>query len=306
MNNRWKIFKNLDIRLASLVLAMLMWFHAATEREYQQKIYCPVLVSNIPSGFVLAATPPLVPCQIKAKGKDMIVFKLNPPKVLADMANRQVKKLTFDLSPELLRYPFNLKAVEAAFVISEITVNLDRLGQKEVRVLPDVSGIPASGYIVCDSTAAEPSLVIISGPQRLLEKIDSVYTWPVKVDGRSENQRVRCRVAPPDTLLFRAEPESVWVKLCFEKTQERLYKNVPVALLNRGQGYLVSFSPGTIDLAVSGPQQVLQQAEAGQFKITLDLKGLAPGHHRLQAVIELSDKLELIAADPRDFEVDIK
>ncbi len=306
MNNRWKIFKNLDIRLASLVLAMLMWFHAATEREYQQKIYCPVLVSNIPSGFVLAATPPLVPCQIKAKGKDMIVFKLNPPRVLADMANRQVKKLTFDLSPELLRYPFNLKAVEAAFVISEITVNLDRLGQKEVRVLPDVSGIPASGYIVCDSTSAEPSLVIISGPQRLLEKIDSVYTWPVKVDGRSENQRVRCRVAPPDTLLFRAEPESVWVKLCFEKTQERLYKNVPVALLNRGQGYLVSFSPGTIDLAVSGPQQVLQQAEAGQFKITLDLKGLAPGHHRLQAVIELPDKLELIAADPRDFEVDIK
>ncbi|MDO9068330.1 MAG: CdaR family protein, partial [Deltaproteobacteria bacterium] len=281
-------------------------FHAATEREYQQKIYCPVLVSNIPSGFVLAATPPLVPCQIKARGKDMIVFKLNPPKVLADMANRQVKKLTFDLSPELLRYPFNLKAVEAAFVISDITVNLDRLGQKEVRVLPDVSGIPASGYIVCDSTAAEPSLVIISGPQRLLEKIDSVYTWPVKVDGRSENQRIYCRVAPPDTLLFKADPESVWVKLCFEKTQERLYKNVPVALLNRGQGYLVSFSPGTIDLAVSGPQQVLQQAEAGQFKITLDLKGLAPGHHRLQAVIELPDKLELIAADPRDFEVDIK
>jgi YbbR domain-containing protein len=51
---------------------------------------------------------------------------------------------------------------------------------------------------------------------------------------------------------------------------------------------------------------LLKQAEAGQFKITLDLKGLAPGHHRLQAVIELSDKLELIAADPRDFEVDIK
>jgi hypothetical protein len=306
MNNRWKIFKNLDIRLASLVLAMLMWFHAATEREYQQKIYCPVLVSNIPSGFVLAATPPLVPCQIKAKGKDMLDFKLNPPKVLADMANRQVKKLTFDLSPELLRYPFNLKAVEAAFVISEITVNLDRLGQKEVRVLPDVSGIPASGYIVCDSTAAEPLLVIISGPQRLLEKIDSVYTWPVKVDGKSENERIYCRVAPPDSLLFKTDPESVWVKLCFEKTQERLYKNVPVTLLNRGQGYLVSFSPGTIDLAVSGPQEILQKAEAGQFQITLDLKGLAPGHHRLQAVIELPDKLELIAADPRDFEVDIK
>jgi YbbR domain-containing protein len=306
MKNRWKIFHNLDIRLASLVLALLMWLHAATEREYQQKIYCPVLVSNIPAGFVLAATPPLVPCQIKARGKDMIVFRLNPPKVIMDVANRQVKKLTFDLSSELLLYPFNLNATEAVFVVKEISVNLDRLGQKEVRVLPDVSGIPASGYIVCDSTAAEPSLVIISGPQRLLEKIDSVYTWPVKVDGRSENLRVRCRVAPPDTLLFRAEPESVWVKLCFEKTQERLYKNVPVTLLNRGQGYLVSFSPGTIDLAVAGPQQVLQQAEAGQFRITLDLKGLAPGHHRLQAVIELTDKLELIAADPRDFEVDIK
>ncbi|MDP2807739.1 MAG: CdaR family protein [bacterium] len=306
MNNRWKIFKNLDIRLVSLALAMLMWLHAATEREYQQKIYCPVLVTNIPSGFVLAATPPLVPCQIKARGKDLIVFKLIPPKVLVDMANRQIKKLTVDLSPELLRYPFNLNATEAAFVVNKITINLDRQGRKEVRVLPDVSGIPASGYIVCDSTSAEPLLVTITGPQRLLEKLDSVYTWPVKVDGLSENQRIHCRVATPDTLLFRSEPESVWVKLCFEKTQERLYKNVPVTLLNRGQGYLVSFSPGTIDLAVSGPQEILQKAEAGQFKITLDLKELAPGHHRLQAVIELPDKLELIAADPRDFEVDVK
>jgi YbbR domain-containing protein len=306
MNNRWKIFKNFDIRLASLALGLLIWLHAATEREYQQKIYCPVLVANIPAGFVLAATPPLVPCQIRARGKDLIVFKLIPPKVLVDMANRQIKKLTVDLSPELMRYPFNLKAVEASFVLSEITVNLDRQGQKSVRVLPDVSGIPASGYIVSDSTAAEPLMVIITGPQRLLEKLDSVYTWPVKVDGLSDNQRIYCRVAPPDSLLFRSDPESVWVNLCFEKTQERLYKNVPVTLLNRGQGYLVSFSPGTIDLAVSGPLQLLQAAESGQFKITLDLKGLAPGHHRLQAVIELPDKLELIAADPRGFEVDVK
>ncbi|MBI4727205.1 hypothetical protein HY768_08305 [candidate division TA06 bacterium] len=306
MNNCWKIFRNFDIRLASLALGLLMWLHAATEREYQQKIYCPVLVTNIPAGFVLAATPSLVPCQIKARGKDMIVFKLIPPKVLVDMANRQIKKLTVGLSPVLLRYPFNLKAAEAAFVNNEITVNLDRQGRKEVRVLPDVSGIPASGYIICDSTSTEPLRVTITGPQRQLEKIDSVYTRPVKVDGKSENERVYCRVAPLDSLLFRADPESVWVKLCFEKTQERLYKNVPVTLLNRGQGYLVSFSPGTIDLAVAGPRQQLQQIEAGQFRITLDLKGLAPGHHRLQAVIELPDKLELIAADPRDFEVDIK
>jgi YbbR domain-containing protein len=306
MNNRWKIFKNVDIRLVSLALGLLIWLHAATEREYQQKVYCPVQVNNIPEGFVLAAAPPMVPCQIKARGKDLIIFNLNPPRVLVDMANRQVKKQTVLLSPDLLRYPFNLKAAEAVFVLSEITVTLDRRGQKEVRVLPDVSGIPASGYIVSDSTAAEPLLVTLTGPQRQLEKIDSVYTWPVKVDGKSENERIRCRVAPPDSLLFRSDPESVWVNLRFEKTQERLYKNVPVTLLNRGQGYLVSFSPGTIDLAVAGPQQQIQQTEAGQFRITLDLKGLAPGHHRLQAVIELSDKLELIAADPRDFEVDIK
>lgn len=306
MNNHWKIFNNFDIRLASLVLALLMWLHASTEKEYQQKIYCPVLVTNIPSGFVLAATPPLVPCQITARGKDMIVFKLNPPKVQLDMGNRQVKKQTVQLSPGLLLFPFDLKAVETKYMMTEVTVNLDRQGQKTVRLLPDVSGIPASGYIICDSTSAEPSQVIITGPQRQLDKIDSVYTWPVKVDGKSENERIYCRVAPPDSLLFKADPESVWVKLCFEKTQERSYKNVPVALVNRGQGYLVSFSPGTIDLAVAGPQHLLQKAEAGQFKITLDLRDLVPGHHRLQAVIELPEKLELIAADPRDFEVDIK
>jgi YbbR domain-containing protein len=306
MKSGWKIFQTMDIRIASLMLAVLLWLHAATEREYQQKIYCPVRLKNLPAGFVPAVALQPLPCLITARGKDMLVFRIKPPVAEIDLGNRQVKKLTVELAPSLLRYPFDLEALQASFLYPQITVALDRLAEKRVRIVPDITGEPAGGYIVSDSCRTRPDSVNLSGPQRQLDKIDSLYAGPVKADGKSQAETVRCRVTVPDTQIFRAVPESVTVRMCFEKTQEKVFNNLPLALANRGDGYLVSFSPGTIDLVVAGPVRTLSQLKPADIKVSLDLRSLPPGHHRLQAVIELPEKLELIAADPRDFEVDIK
>jgi YbbR domain-containing protein len=306
MKTGWKIFKNLDIRIASLLLAVLLWLHAATEREYQQKIYCPVTVKNLPAGFVPAAPLPVVPCLVTARGKDMIAFSLKPPWIEVDLANRQVKRLTVELASSLLRWPFDLEPIQVSFLMAQVTINLDRLGQKRVKIIPDITGVPAGGYIVCDSSRALPDSVTLSGPQRQLERIDSLYAGPVKAEGKSQAETIRCRVAVPDSQIFSVVPDSVSVRLCFEKTQEKVFNSLPVVLVNRGSGYLVSFSPGTIDLVVAGPAQPLSLLKPSDIKVSLDLKDLPPGHHRLQAVIELPEKLELMAADPRDFEVDIK
>ena len=36
-----KIFRNVDIRIASLALAVLLWFHAVTEKEYRVTLRTP-------------------------------------------------------------------------------------------------------------------------------------------------------------------------------------------------------------------------------------------------------------------------
>lgn len=298
--------KSLDIRLVALLLAAILWLHAVTEREYTVSFECPLSVENVPADMVVS--PALLPatCLITAKGKDLVAMRLKGPRLFMDVGNRRLKSLPVKLSEGRLALPFDIEAVRVEFHPAELNVRLDRLAERTSMVSPDLYGQPAEGYIVSDSTAAEPCSVRVKGPERPIMKLDTVFTERVRVDEMREKQRIRARLTLPDPVLYRAEPESVWVDLVFEKTGERLFRNIPLAISNRGGGYLVSYSPGAVDIVAAGPKQMLDMVRASDIKATLDLKDLPPGTHRLQAVIELPDRLELIAATPRSFEVTIR
>lgn len=301
-----KLPGNLDIRAVSILLAAILWMHAVTEREFTVDYVCPVAVANVPSDMVLSSPMAPATCRITARGKDLLALKIKGPRVVVDAGNRRIRNLVSRLSASHLVLPFAMEDLRVEFQPSELAVRMDRLGEGRAAVAVDLAGQPAEGYIVSDSTFAEPCSVMIRGAERQVLQMDTVYTEPVRVDELKDPRRIRVRLAVPEAQLYRADPESVWVNLVFERTGERLFRNVPLSLANRGSGYLVSFSPGTVDILAAGPRQPLERALPSDIKVVLDLKGLTPGSHQLQAVIELPDRLELIAATPRTFEVTIR
>lgn len=298
--------QNTDIRLVSLLLAVLLWFHAVTERTYQVTIRCPVEVRNIPSGWMLLNRGIGVNCAITATGKEIIAMRLAPPLITVDAANRQIKRMTVDLEHAPVRYPYGIVPRSVEFSPGQLAIAFDREGARQVRVAADIRGLPADGFLVADSVTVTPPAVEVRGPQRLLEGLDSVYTQPLPVDGQSSPLSRWLRLALPDSVCFATSPESVLVRVPFEKAGERLFRNVPLRLANRGTGYLVSFSPGAVDIVVAGPQPALAAASDADVQAVLDLRGLERGSYRLQATIELPARLELLTASPRDFDVSIR
>ncbi|HTY08315.1 MAG TPA: CdaR family protein [Candidatus Edwardsbacteria bacterium] len=301
-----KMLRNIDIRIAALAMAVLLWFHAVTEREFRAVLRCPVTVRNIPEGWVLLNGPVVASCNVTATGKQLIALRLMPPRITIDAANRQVKRLSVDLEPSQLKYPFGVTPAQVEFTTNPLSVAFDRLQEKQVRVVADIRGEPAEGYLVGDSVSLTPPLVTVRGPQKALDQLDSLFTQPLPIDGSSRRWQAFSRLALPDNQGFAASPESVLVAVPLDKAGQRLFRNVPIKLVNRGSGYLVSFSPGTVDVVLAGPQPVLERTDASQISIMLDLKNLSRGRFRLQAVIELPPKLELLAANPRDFDVSIR
>lgn len=304
--NKHKIFRNLDIRIVSLILAITLWMYASTERYYKLTFHCPVEVINIPQGYSLARRLAPVICDIEARGKDLVVFQFKKPVVIVDAENRQIKKFKVKLTQDHLVLPFRLKVRSVQFLDEGMEINLDRQTEKVVNILLDLVGDPADGFVLSDSIRYEPASALLKGPARQLEMLDAIYSAPIRFEGFSEGTSVRSALMLPDSCLFAVSPESIDVFLRFEKSGERVFKNVPLSVINRSRNYLVSFAPGTIDLVVSGPRNILDAAKASDLKIVLDLKELPPGKHQLQAAIELPDKLVLIAASPRDFEVNIR
>lgn len=300
------VLRNTDIRLVSLLLAVLLWFHAVTERTYRVAVRCPVTVRNIPSGWMLTNRGVGANCLITATGKEIIAMRIAPPSITVDAANRQIKRMTVDLDRAAVRYPYGIVPRSVEFTPGQLAIAFDREEARQVRVVADIRGLPADGFLVADSVTVSPAAVEVRGPQRLLETLDSVYTQPLPVDGQAEPLERWLRLALPDTVFSATSPETVLVRVPFEKAGERLFRNVPIRLANRGTGYLVSFSPGTVDVVVAGPQPALAAAGAADVIAVIDLRGLERGRYRLQATIELPERLELLTASPRDFDVNIR
>ncbi len=301
-----KIFRHFDIRLLALVLALILWLHAVTEREYTLVFNCSVEVSGVPPDFVLSQTPRPVACQITANGKDLLALKFKPPRLKVDIGSRKVRNIALSLDKGHLVFPFKIVPKDIVFLQADLVLRIDRLAEKMAAVSLDLRGQPAEGLVVSDSTRAEPCSVRLWGPERQLAHINSLFTEPIRIDEIRQSQERRAGLVLPDSQIYRTQPDSVTVRLVLERTGEKLFRNVPLMLSNRGPGYLVSYAPGTVDILAAGPRQALEAAQPSDIRAVLDLKGLAPGRYQLQAVIELPDKLELLAATPRTFEVTIR
>jgi hypothetical protein len=70
-----KIFKNLGWKLGGLLLAFILWFHLATEQQFQKELPVDIKYVNTPAGLVLGpASQKSAYIRITTSGK--ILFKL--------------------------------------------------------------------------------------------------------------------------------------------------------------------------------------------------------------------------------------
>ena len=53
-----KLLENLWVKIAALILAVLLWFHVATDKTYQNKITLPLKQVEITGDLALTEPPP--------------------------------------------------------------------------------------------------------------------------------------------------------------------------------------------------------------------------------------------------------
>ena len=72
----WKfILKNFGFKIVAVVMALLLWFHVATEKVYEYTKSFPVEISNTPEELVLAREiPKEIQAKIQGKGNTWLGY----------------------------------------------------------------------------------------------------------------------------------------------------------------------------------------------------------------------------------------
>lgn len=209
------------LRLLALAIAIGIWFNASVEDRLvpSERVVEASVSFNRPRGFTVL--DPTRTVNVRLLGSKKAVRRLNPYQVSVsvDLSPRQQGSATINLGPENVLAPDGLEVI--SIEPSTIQVDLEREINQRVPVIPKIVGKPAAGMIAQDPEVS-PNQVLVNGPESRIERIESLTTPPIDLEGRTSSfeETVPVLMHTPDPLVQIVEPTSVTISILIQPPPE--------------------------------------------------------------------------------------
>ncbi|MHB8843626.1 MAG: CdaR family protein [Nitrospirota bacterium] len=193
MDARAIFIENRTIKLASLVLAVTLWFYVTSRGKTEMSLTVPLELRNIPQDMAVVGDIP-GSIEVRLQGQERALRDIASGKKvvgIVDLGRGKAGENIVRLSPDDIRKPSG--ALVTRLVPYEITVTLDRLTRKTLRLRPVFTGRPAPGYRVTN-VLVSPVRVTLEGPAQTIRRFTVLQTMPIDVSGMHDNTTVEPRI----------------------------------------------------------------------------------------------------------------
>ena len=207
--------KNLGWKLLSLFLAIALWFAVAREPELATSISVPIEFKNLPEDLdISSGVPDRVHIEIRGPSGRLTRDYVADLAAVLDLTGVRPGERTFTIQSRNLNLPVGVEFYRA--VPSQITLRLDRVVAREVRVAPRYSKSAPEGYRL-KSFQVNPARVTIRGPEDHLKQIEQVMTDPIDLGGVVGQAEFHVHLNLGDPQVRLESPTLVTVRVLLEK-----------------------------------------------------------------------------------------
>ncbi len=286
------VFRNLDLKLAALLLAIVTWYYLATAGIDQRRFPgVAVRVVNLPENLALLSLDvPNVTLTLRGPRSELDMLSSRELFVVVDVSELALPS-ALPFSPSIPvgtrhvrvgRDPQTAERLPGGVSLANaqpaaITMTLDTLREVVLDVEVVTEGRPAPGYSIRER--AFPARAKVRGASRLLERLDTIRTEPVRVDGLAESLRRRVRlqrqVVSPDygPAPINPDPPEVEVVLDVVETPgEKTIEGVPIRPIGLAKDMaILSQDAETATVRLRGPQRLLETLDSSNLVLELDL-----------------------------------
>jgi len=266
--------RNWPIKGAAIFLSLMLYVAV----QLQQPVTTDFdlgLNLQLPPGRTLQQKLPKIRAQISGKGSQVLRLR----SLRGDVTRRMPDTLstatwTIRLEPSEVEAQLPKGADVRVLDIRprEITVALDSVGRKDVRIVPLVAVVPASGQVLHGGILIAPTIARLVGPDKNLAGIESVTTIPTEIANVSG---AFTRYVPIDTTplgIVRIAPKQVTVTGEMGVLAERSFGGIPV---ETGAGAVTSFiiTPARVSVSVRGPEQRVLALTRDSLRVVAHIAG---------------------------------
>jgi YbbR domain-containing protein len=193
MDVRGIFTENWPIKLASLILAVTLWFYVTSRGKTEVTTVVPLALRNVPEDMVVVGDVP-ASLTVRVQGQERALRDAALAKRIVgnvDLARAKEGENLVHLSAEDIQTPSGV--VVTSLEPYELSIRLDRLTQKVLRLRPLVTGRPAPGHRL-GKVSVSPQNVTLEGPAGAVGSFASLQTMPHDITGMEETAVVRPRI----------------------------------------------------------------------------------------------------------------
>lgn len=291
-------------------MALLLWFHVATEKVYEYTKSFPMKILNIPEELILSQeVPEEIQVKIRGKGKELLKLVLMEKKNLQiDIGDFRVGENNYSFKPEEIPIPERLD-LKVGEILSpkSIKINLDRLIEKKVPIRSQIQILPEEGYLQVGEFSIHPHEVIISGPRGLVRRIRSIQTEKKVLESVTEPISDQIGLILPQGHNLELSFGEVNFSADIQKAVGKEIPSVPVRPVNLPQGRKVKVQPDSINVVIFGAENVVNQLTIDQIKVTINCAGVKRNKEtKLQPFVKLPPLVSLIRTEPDSLVVTVR
>jgi YbbR domain-containing protein len=266
------ITRNWPIKGAALFLALMLYVAVQLQQPVTTSFDVTLNV-QLPPGRALMQKLPKVRAQISGKGTQILKLR----SLAGDITRRVPDTLTattwvlhLDPTEVELALPKGADVRVMEIRPNEITLALDSVARKDVRIVSLVKVTPDSAQVLRGGLSMTPTTARLVGPGKNLAAIDSVTTVPMEISNVSGTFS---RNVPIDTMplgFVRIAPKQVTVTGEMAVIVERSFAGIPV---ETGAGAITNYivTPAKVSVSVRGPEDRVQALTRDSVRVVAHL-----------------------------------
>ena len=297
---------NMGLKAISLLLGGTLWYAVAREQGAELAFSIPLELRDVPEGLEVIDES-VDEIEVRLRGPSEIVRGLEPQdlSVAVDLSDAGPGERVVYLTPEDVAVPFGARVMRVS--PASLSISLDQTLERDVNVIPRVSGAPAEGFELA-GIELRPSVISVVGPASRVRELEQVTTVPLSAEGLRQpySRSVRLELDP----LVRLERGAL-IELMLDVREVRERKELAgVRLVRRPDGVDARIRPEAVSILVEGPKSLMEELSADEFEAELHLDGLASGRHQVVPMIhilrpEVLASVHVVSVTPEEIRVDI-
>ncbi len=290
--------------LISLILSIMLFYYI-TNIGVESLLTVGDLHYNLMLNdlFVINKQNIKVKVTLRGKPQDLKLVNEDIIKPYLNITANKPGDYTYKVNIDQAYLPENVRIVKID--PSSVSVSLDKIFKKKVKLEANIAGKPQTGYSVSKVSFTKSEYVVVEGPYSILSKVESVKTNEISIDGinfplvlpiKLENESLKI-ISPSDNqVIIDIKPLKIL----------KVIKDIPILLSNKNNKFNYSLSQNKFEISLLTTQDLADKISSSDFIFVIDCSYFQNyGVYTIKIIPKFIDSITIISTSPEFVELTI-